>query len=50
MDPFPLRYSDDNKKNTFRNGGNNGHGLKNVTCEQTFAKFIHKVNYQFRKI
>ena len=26
---FSLRYSDDNKKNTFNDG--NGHGLKNVT-------------------
>ena len=32
MDPFSVRYSDDNKKNTF----NNGHGLKNVTYKQTF--------------
>ena len=33
MDPFPLRYSDDNKKflkNTFNNGGKNGHGLKTL--------------------
>ena len=28
MDPFSLRYSDRNKKNTFNDGGNNGHGLK----------------------
>ena len=32
MDPFPLHNSDDNEKNTF----NNGHGLKYVTCKQTF--------------
>ena len=36
-DPFSLPYSDDNKKNTFNNGGNNGHGLKNVTCKQNFS-------------
>ena len=36
MDPFSLHYSDDNKKNTFNNGGNNGHGLKIVACKQTF--------------
>ena len=34
IDPFSLHYSHDNtiKKNTFNNGGNNGNGLKNVTC------------------
>ena len=29
-DPFPLRYSGDNKKNTFNNGGNSGHGPKTL--------------------
>ena len=29
-DPFFLCYSDDNKKNTFNNSGNNGHGLKSL--------------------
>ena len=38
INPFSLRYSDDNKKNTFNNGGNIGHGLKNVTFKQTFRK------------
>ena len=33
---FSLRYSDDNKNNTFNNSGNNEHGLKNVACKQTF--------------
>ena len=28
MNLFFLRYSDDSKKNTFNNGGNNGHRLK----------------------
>ena len=28
MDPFSLNYSDDSKKDTFNNDGNNGHGLK----------------------
>ena len=37
MDPFSLCYSDDNKKNTFNNGGNNGHGLKNFTCKTTLT-------------
>ena len=36
MDLFSLCYSYDNKNNTFTNSGNNGHGLKNVTCKQTF--------------
>ena len=27
-DPFSLCYSDDNKKNTFSNSGNNRHSLK----------------------
>ena len=27
-DAFSFHYSDDNKKNTFNNGGDNGHGLK----------------------
>ena len=35
-DPFSLHYSEDNKLNTFNNDGNNGHGLNNVKCEQTF--------------
>ena len=30
-----LRYSDDSKKNTFTHGGNNGHGVKNITCKPT---------------
>ena len=37
-----LRYSDDNKRKTFNNGVNNGHGLKNVTCEQTFIRMNEK--------
>ena len=37
MYPFSLHYSDDNKKNTFNNGANNGHGLKKIMCEQTFT-------------
>ena len=32
-DPFFLHYFDDNKKNTFKNGGNNRNKLKVVTCE-----------------
>ena len=32
MDPFSLRYSDYNKKNTFKSGDDNG--LKNVNCKQ----------------
>ena len=36
MNLFALHYSDDNKQNTFNNGGNNGHRLKNVTCKQTY--------------
>ena len=35
VDSFSLHYSDDNKKNTFENGGNNGHRLSNFTCKQT---------------
>ena len=31
--PISLTYSNDNKKNTFNDSGNNGHGLK--TCKQT---------------
>ena len=27
-------------KNTFHNGGNNRHGLKNVTCKQTFRSWV----------
>ena len=27
-------------KNTFNNGGNNRHGLKNVTCKQTFGSWV----------
>ena len=34
---FHFRFSNDDKKNTFDNGANNGHGLKNVTCKQTFS-------------
>ena len=30
INPFSLRYSDDNKKNTFNNSGNNGLGLKTL--------------------
>ena len=37
MDPFSVCYSDDNKYITIDNGGNNGHGLKNVTCKQTLT-------------
>ena len=40
MDPFFLHHSDDNEKNTFNKGDNKRHGLKNVTCKQTFMKFI----------
>ena len=40
IDPFSLRYSDDNRKNTFHSGGNNGHWLKNVRCKQTLTKPI----------
>ena len=40
--PFSLHYSDDNKKNYFNNGGNNGHGLKNVRCKQTL-KSCHAI-------
>ena len=28
MNPFLFHYSDDNKKNTFNNDGNNEHGQK----------------------
>ena len=41
MDLFSLCYSDDNKKNTFNNSENNGHGLKNVTCKQTFMVSLY---------
>ena len=35
VDPFSFHCSNDSKKNTFNNGGNNGHELKkNVTCKQ----------------
>ena len=37
MYPFSLHYSDDNKKNTFNSGGNNGHWLTNFMCEQIFT-------------
>ena len=37
MDPFVLRYSDGHEKNTFGNGGNDGHGLKYFTCKKTFT-------------
>ena len=30
--PIFCPYSDDNEKNTFNNGGNNRHGLENITC------------------
>ena len=33
MDPFC--YSNDNKNNTFDNGGNKGHRLENITCKHT---------------
>ena len=39
-DPLPLCYSDDNKRNTFNKGGNNGHELKNVTRKQTLTVVI----------
>ena len=39
--PIFFHYSDDSKKNTFNNGGNNAHGLKNVTCKQTFNNFLN---------
>ena len=32
-----MGYSDDNKKNTFNDGGNKVHRLKNVTCKQTLS-------------
>ena len=34
IDLFSLHYSNDNtiKKDLLNNGGNNGNGLKNVTC------------------
>ena len=38
MDPFSLCYSDNNKENTFNNGGNNGHELQNATCKETSIK------------
>ena len=41
MIPFSLRslrYSDNNKNNTLNSGGNNGHGLENVTCKQTLIR------------
>ena len=40
MDPFSLRYSYENKKNTFKNGGNNRHRTKNVKCKQTLNDSI----------
>ena len=38
IDTLSLCCSDDNKKNTFNNGGNNRHGLKNITCKQTLSE------------
>ena len=40
MDPISFHYSDDNRKNTFNNGGKNGHDLKIVTCKQTFIQSL----------
>ena len=31
--PSFSRYSDDNKKNTFNNNGNNGDEVQNVKCK-----------------
>ena len=42
--PIFLRYSDDDKKNTFYNGGNNGHKRKNVTFKQTFNEWPTNIN------
>ena len=41
MYPFSLHYSDDNKKNTFNNGANNGHGLKKL-CVNRPLRFCTK--------
>ena len=40
MDPFSLRYSDENKKTTFNNGGNNGDALKNVKSKQNLTHYL----------
>ena len=45
MDPFFLFYSDDNKKNTFNNGGDIGHALKMLHGEQTFNVFDSRSFY-----
>ena len=37
MEQFSLHYSDDNKTNTFNNGGNEEQGLKNVKYKQTLT-------------
>ena len=35
-----LPFSDDNERNTFRNGGNIGHKLENVTCKKSLTVMI----------
>ena len=37
MDPSAVYCFDYNKKNTYNDGDNNGHELKNVTYKQTFT-------------
>ena len=44
MEPF-FGYSDDSKKNTFNNSGNNGHGPKNVDCKQTLSLSIQQFQF-----
>ena len=38
MDPCSLHYSDDNIKNTFNNGLNNGRGLKILRVNRCLPK------------
>ena len=47
MGPFSLHYSDENKKNTFDNGGNKGHELKTFSvnrplCQKTQREILFR--------
>ena len=47
---FSLHYSDDNKKNTFSNGGNNGHWLKALYKARHAHKRLYTVLPKYSKI
>ena len=36
---FPLLF-DDNKKNTFNNGGNNGHGVNTLRVKRPLTRSV----------